>query len=57
MDYAMNGNLKINLKRRVARDRGRLVRAVRYEWSKQEIAKIRLALLASACCNNGEKVR
>ena len=44
MDYAINGNLKINLKRRVARDRGRLVRAVRYEWSKLKIATIRRAL-------------
>ena len=44
MDYTINGNLKINLKRRVARDRGRLVRAVRYEWSKLKIATIRRAL-------------
>ena len=44
MDFAINGNLKTSLKRRVARDRGRLVRAVRYEWSKLKIAPIRRAL-------------
>ena len=44
MDYAINGNLKTNLKRRVARDRGQVVRAVRYEWSKKKILTIRRAL-------------
>ena len=44
MDYAINGNLKTNLKRRVARDHGQLVRAARYEWSKIEILTIRRAL-------------
>ena len=31
MDYAINENLKTNLKRRVVRDRGQLGRAIRYE--------------------------
>ena len=44
IDYAINGNLKANLKRRVARDRGQLVPAVRYEWSKVKILTIRRAL-------------
>ena len=44
MDYAINENLKTNLKRRVARDRGQLVRAVRYEWSEKKILTIRRAL-------------
>ena len=44
MDYAINGNLKTNLKCRVARDRGQLVRAVRYEWSKIKILTIRRVL-------------
>ena len=34
MDFAINGNLKRNVKRRAARGRVQLVRAVRYEWSK-----------------------
>ena len=44
MERAINGNLKTNLKRRVARDRGQVVRAVRYEWSKKKILTIRRAL-------------
>ena len=44
MDYAINGNLETNLKRRVARDRGQLVRAIKYEWSKIKILTIRRAL-------------
>ena len=44
MDYAINGNLKTNLKRRVSRDRDQVVRAVRYEWSKKKILTIRRAL-------------
>ena len=31
MKRTINGNLKTNMKRRVARDRGQVVRAVRYE--------------------------
>ena len=44
MERAINGNLKTNLKRRVARDRGQVVRAVRYEWSKKKILTTRRAL-------------
>ena len=44
MDYAINGNLKTNLKRRVARDRGQLVRAIKYQWSKIKLLTIRRAL-------------
>ena len=44
MDYAVNGNLKTNLKRRVARNRGQLGRAIRYEWSKIKLLTIRRAL-------------
>ena len=44
MERAINENLKTNLKRRVARDRGQVVRAVRYEWSKKKILTIRRAL-------------
>ena len=44
MDFAINGNLKRNVKRRAARGRVQLVRAVRYEWSKLKIATIRRAL-------------
>ena len=44
MERAINGNLKTNLKRRVARDRGQVVRAVRYEWSKKKILPIGRAL-------------
>ena len=44
MERAINENLKTNLKRRVARDRGQLVRAVRYEWSKIKILTIRRGL-------------
>ena len=44
MDYAINANLKTNLKRRVAHDRGQMVSAVRYEWSKIKILTIRRAL-------------
>ena len=44
MDYALNGNLKTNLKRRVARDRGQLVRAIKYQWSKIKLLTIRRAL-------------
>ena len=36
--------LKTNLKRRVARDRCQLVRALRYEWSEIKILTIRRAL-------------
>ena len=51
MDYAINGNLKTNLKRRVARDRGQLVRAVRYEWSKIKNShnSTRTQILANTC--------
>ena len=44
MDYAINGNLKTNVKLRVARDRGQLGRAIRYEWSKIKLLTIRRAL-------------
>ena len=44
MERVINENLKTNLKRRVARDRGQLVRAVRYEWSKLKVLTIRRAL-------------
>ena len=44
MERAINGNLKTNLKRRIARDRGQLIRAIRYEWSKIKILTIRRAL-------------
>ena len=44
MERAINENLKTNLKRRVPRDRGQVVRAVRYEWSKKKILTIRRAL-------------
>ena len=44
MECAINGHLKTNLKRRVARDRGQVVRAVRYEWPKKKILTIRRAL-------------
>ena len=44
MDYAINGNLKTNLKRRVARDRGQLVRAIKYQWLKKKLLTIRRAL-------------
>ena len=44
MDYAINGNLKTNLKRRVARDRGQLVRAIKYQSSKIKLLTIRRAL-------------
>ena len=44
MDYAINGNLKTNLKRRVARDRGQLVRAIKYQWLKIKLLTIRRTL-------------
>ena len=44
MERAINENLKTNLKRRVAREHGQVVRAVRYEWSKIKILTIRRAL-------------
>ena len=44
MDFAINGNLKRNVKCRAARGRVQLVRAVRYEWSKLKIATIRRPL-------------
>ena len=44
MDYAINRNLKNNLQRRVARDRGQLVRAIKYQWSKIKLLTIRRAL-------------
>ena len=44
MDYAIIGNLKTDLKRRVAREHGQVGRAVRYEWSKIKILTIRRAL-------------
>ena len=44
MDYAINGNLKTNLKRGVARDRGQLGRAIKYQWSKIKLLTIRRAL-------------
>ena len=44
MDYAINGNLKTNLKRRVARDRGQLVRVIKYQWLKIKLLTIRYAL-------------
>ena len=47
MDYAINGNLKNNLRRRAARNRSQLVRVVRYQWSKLKIHAIRRALKSS----------
>ena len=44
MDYAINGNLKTNLKRRVVRDRGQLVRAIKYQWLKIKLLTIRREL-------------
>ena len=44
MDYTINGNLKTNLKGRIAHDRGQLERAIRYEWSKIKLLTIRRAL-------------
>ena len=44
MDYAINGNLKTNLKRRVAGDRGQLGRAIKYQWSKKKLLTIQRAL-------------
>ena len=44
MDYAINGNLKTNLKHRVARDRGQLGRAIKYQWLKVKLLTIRRTL-------------
>ena len=45
MDCTINGNLKkTNLKRRVARDHGQLVRAIKYQWLKIKLLTIRRAL-------------
>ena len=51
MKRAINENLKTNLKRRVARDRGQVVLAIRYEWSKKKNShnSTRTQILANTC--------